>query len=127
MRTREIIANKFRKLHRDQQTKDRKLREKYAPLTDSINKLIDAKENLSAENEQLNHDMNEFKPNEKDLMIFDDVEMESFPDFALKNEVESKKRSQVSSDISSDLHGGKRINLETDNRKVKSTRKKRLF
>lgn len=125
VRTREIIANKFRKLHRDQQTKDRRLREKYAPLTDSINKLIDAKENLSAENEQLNHDMNEFKPNEKDLMIFDDVEMESFPDFALKNEVESKKRSQVSSDISSDLYGGKRINLETNNRKVKSTRKKR--
>lgn len=43
VQTRKIIANKFRKLHSQRIERERKLEEKFAPISDSLNKLIDVK------------------------------------------------------------------------------------
>lgn len=53
VRTRDIIAKKFRKLHNDRTTRERQLAVKYAPITGSIDKLIDRKEKVLKENKRL--------------------------------------------------------------------------
>lgn len=45
--TRKIIAEKFRKLHMNKVLTERKLRKKYAPLTDSLKQLIPKKEKVT--------------------------------------------------------------------------------
>lgn len=59
VRTRTIIANKFRKLRRNQVLRDNELHERYAPITNSIKQLIDTKESISKEN-NLSDQENEF-------------------------------------------------------------------
>lgn len=51
--TRKVIAAKFRKLNRDRADQARKVKEQFAPLTDSLNRIIDLKEQL-AENRHAN-------------------------------------------------------------------------
>lgn len=52
--TRKIIAEKFRKLHMNNVLTERKLRKKYAPITDSLQKLIANKEKISRQQNDLN-------------------------------------------------------------------------
>lgn len=73
--TRKVIASKFKKLHKDRVSSDRKRKEKLAPVTDSLKKIISQKE-LIVENEQLQqpNDVNQFErmdidPNEMDDLI----------------------------------------------------------
>lgn len=46
VKTRKTISNKFKKLHSDQIEQERRLKERYAPITDSINKLIKVKKDV---------------------------------------------------------------------------------
>lgn len=80
VRTRAVIANKYRKLTRDNTIRDKELQIQYAPITKSIGKLIDtkktAKENISKKNDYSKVTA------EKNLMKFDnndddDVDMDS--------------------------------------------------
>lgn len=70
VRTRAVIANKYRKLCRDNTIRDKELQIQYAPITKSIGKLIDTKktttENVSKKN---GHSK---AVTEKNLMKFDD-------------------------------------------------------
>lgn len=47
--TRQVIANKFRKLNRNRVLQEKELEAKYAPITDSINRLIETKNELRAQ------------------------------------------------------------------------------
>lgn len=47
--TRKTIAKKFRKLHKERSNQERVLAEKYTPIADSINNLIDSKQKLISE------------------------------------------------------------------------------
>lgn len=81
-RTRQVIANKFRKLNRNRILQERELETKYAPITDSINRLIETKTQLHAqknnsyfndetEGDELENGM-EVDDKHDDLMHFDD-------------------------------------------------------
>lgn len=102
VRTREIIANKLRKLHENQYTQEKKLRKKYAPITDSINKLINTKKNISEEKVHPIHDKNE-----SDIFDYFDDEMKSIPEKSefdvIKNEnnygLKPKKNAFGSNDV----------------------------
>lgn len=50
---RKTIANKFKKLHRDRIARERELTEKYAPITDSIKKIIETKKNIQNETSRI--------------------------------------------------------------------------
>lgn len=52
-RTRKIIVNKFRKLHMDRVSNERKREQKFAPLTDSLRKMFSRKEEITR-----NHHLN---------------------------------------------------------------------
>jgi len=82
VRTRAVIANKYRKLCRDSTIRDKELQIQYAPITKTIGKLVDTKkttkENISKKNDHSK------VPTEKNLMKFDsddddddDVDMDS--------------------------------------------------
>lgn len=80
IQTRNTIANKFRKLHRNQMMREKKLQNEYAPITDSIKKLIETKENVSSEKSRLHKnedesniktELNEDIEDEFDLMTFE--------------------------------------------------------
>lgn len=53
VQTRDTIVKKFRKLYNDRANLGRQLAIKYAPITDSINKLIDTKEKVITEKKHL--------------------------------------------------------------------------
>lgn len=56
VQARKTIAKKFRKLHNERVDRERDLEEKFAPITNSINKLIDTKKLLSSEGNRKNND-----------------------------------------------------------------------
>lgn len=64
--TRKIIAEKFHKLHMNKVQTERKLREKYAALTDSLQKLITSKE-------KINRHQNDPNPREQEMDVDIDV------------------------------------------------------
>lgn len=75
VRTRQVIANKFKKLNRNRVIREKQLQLKYAPITDSVNKLIETKKNVSTENHRLfetNDSTNLRNRNESDLMAFEE-------------------------------------------------------
>lgn len=49
VQTRKVIANKFKKLNRGRLIREIQLNERYLPITDSINRLIDKKEKVTKE------------------------------------------------------------------------------
>lgn len=49
VQTRKVIANKFKKLNRGRLIRERQLNERYFPITESINRLIDKKEEVTKE------------------------------------------------------------------------------
>lgn len=53
VQTRKVIANKFKKLNRGRVIRAKQLHEKYSPITESINRLIETKEKVSRENDRL--------------------------------------------------------------------------
>lgn len=53
VRTRKIIANKFRKLHNQRLNRERELERKYTPITNSIQNLFETKRKLSLEKTRL--------------------------------------------------------------------------
>lgn len=59
VQTRKTIANKFRKLHNDRIDQERVLRSKYAPITDKLDTLIDAKEDILKEMKNFKFDNDE--------------------------------------------------------------------
>jgi hypothetical protein len=65
--TRKVIAEKFRKLHMDKISSDRKLRKKYAPLTESVQSLKDSLQQKNA---------NKTTPNNQQNLNDDDSEQE---------------------------------------------------
>lgn len=81
VQTRKVIANKFKKLNRDRVIREKDLHAKYAPITDSINRLIETKENVSKENHRL-YEPDDYSmsssivlpniKNENDLMYFEE-------------------------------------------------------
>lgn len=71
LQTRKIIVNKFHKLRRDRAIIEKHLQERYAPITDSIDKLIKTKENISSKNSRIN-EPNKLKKENDDLMDFED-------------------------------------------------------
>ena len=81
VRTREVIANKFRKLNRNRILQERELEAKYAPITNSIDRLIETKSLLHAQKNNLDdHDdldrddpENPMEIDKNDLMQFDDA------------------------------------------------------
>lgn len=82
VRTRKVIANKFRKLNRNRVLQERDLEIKYAPLTKSIDRLIDTKDQVHTKKNDLNVKSDPVKKevgnnameidNDEDLMQFDD-------------------------------------------------------
>lgn len=74
VKVRKTIANKFQKLHRDRIAHERKLTEKYAPITDSIKKLIDTKRNIQGERNRINIDVGDpqehiYQNDEEDVVM----------------------------------------------------------
>lgn len=61
VKVRKTIASKFKKLHCDRIERERELAKKYAPITDTIKKLIDTKRNIQNERNRIddNEDDNE--------------------------------------------------------------------
>lgn len=75
LRTRQVIANKFKKLNRNRVIREKQLQLKYAPITNSVKKLIETKKNVSTENHRLfetNNSSNLRNRNETDLMEFEE-------------------------------------------------------
>lgn len=82
VRTRQVIANKFRKLNRNLILQEKKLAVKYAPITDSIDKLIKNKNIQSSEEKKRNYKSDDDSKSDNemdvesdhgdDLMGFDD-------------------------------------------------------
>lgn len=73
--TRQVIANKFRKLNRNRILHEKELEAKYAPITDSIEKLIETKNGLYAQKNILQAN----KTNENELengVNEDEIELE---------------------------------------------------
>lgn len=69
LRTRNIIANKYRKLCRDNALREKDLEKRYAPITNSIGKLIETKENVSKKNKYLDD-----SDKSENLISFDNVD-----------------------------------------------------
>src|ERR1044071_1773240 len=67
--TRKIIAEKFRKLHKNNISTERKLRKKYAPLTDSVKSLNDTLKQkvISNNDEQKQQQQNDVREEEEDI------------------------------------------------------------
>lgn len=74
--TRQVISNKFRKLNRNRILHEKELESKYAPITDSIEKLIETKNGLYTQ-KNISHanktDENEIKNGEDE----DEIELEN--------------------------------------------------
>lgn len=84
VRARQVIADKFRKLSRKRLMYERELEAKYAPITDSINKLIETKSLLHNEKKKAVRD---YSDNENDQMEVDnDEDLISFNDDKVKKE-----------------------------------------
>lgn len=83
VRTRQVIADKFRKLNRNRILQQKELNVKYAPITDSINKLVETKRQIHAQknNPFLDDDENNSDAMEidDDLISFDDTKRRKIP------------------------------------------------
>lgn len=81
--TRRTIANKFRKLQKERVEKENRLKEKYAPITDSLDKIINTKEKFASfKNDQLN-----------DLDISEEMDLEYRPIENYRERAQKRKRS----------------------------------
>lgn len=58
VRTRQVIANKFRKLYRKRILQKKQIEETFTPLTESINKLVDSKSKLQAHKNVTENEIN---------------------------------------------------------------------
>lgn len=76
--TRRVIASKFKKLHRDRVSNDMKRKEKLAPLTDSLKKIISQKDAIIKNNERVQHPNEQNDVNHIDRMDIDPIEMDDF-------------------------------------------------
>lgn len=66
---RKIIAEKFNKLHMNNVLTERKLREKYAPLTDSLQRLIESKEEKNRQQNESNHEQQQQPQQEEEMNL----------------------------------------------------------
>lgn len=117
VQTRSTIKKKFQKLHNKRVKGDQKLKEKYAPITDSIQQLIEQKKEIIPFENNANND-NAFDdganidlPNE-----LDDMSWDGWNDFNIDipvqvNTNKKNKRIRRLSDDSSVGMDGKKIDL----------------
>lgn len=81
VRTRSTIKQKFQTLHNEHVKGDQKLKEKYAPISDSIQKLIDQKKEVIPIENNNNHEIVVDEDNEFDIALpneLDDMEWNDF-------------------------------------------------
>lgn len=89
VRTRQVIASKFRKLNRNRVLQERHLEAKYAPLTKSINKLMDVKDQFQSKRKKIYVDNGDDDNNDEEksmeidnndlIQLKDDVKEEPIP------------------------------------------------
>lgn len=72
VRTRQVISNKFRKLNRERILQKKELEAKYAPITESMNKLIDSKQQLFDKKKSQNPNLRVKKEEVENRMEVDD-------------------------------------------------------
>lgn len=69
VQVRNVIADKYRKLHRTNLMREKELQKRYAPITKTIGKLVQTKELVSKVNERLKNPEMKYEPMLKDIKL----------------------------------------------------------
>lgn len=112
VRTRQVIANKFRKLNRNRVLQSKELEVKYAPITDSISRLIETKRQLHA---QKNSVYDEYDDEEEENgMEVENDDLMSFDDDSKKNRTVKKEENMSPINSSETRSNGKKRNIDLE-------------